>query len=125
MLSERGLCDCVLAFRSLGKNNIHFANDAFKEIQRRESCEAIGLDIKGFFDNLDHALVKGHGAMFFLWTGYPPTISIYFGLSQNFVLLKNMHYLIGWVSKGIIPIMAETEFALQKTFEMWFEAGVN
>ena len=58
VLSERGLCDCVLAFRSLGKNNIHFANDAFKEIQRRESCEAIGLDIKGFFDNLDHALVK-------------------------------------------------------------------
>lgn len=57
-LDERGVADCVLAFRSLEKNNIHFAKDAFDEIRNRGACEAIGLDIKGFFDNLDHSILK-------------------------------------------------------------------
>lgn len=50
--------DSVLAFRSLGKSNIEFAHEAFQEIASRDSCCVIGIDIKGFFDNLDHAYLK-------------------------------------------------------------------
>lgn len=59
-LLERGLDTNVIAFRSLGKSNINFANDAFEEIKKRRSCSAIALDITGFFDNLDHQILKEH-----------------------------------------------------------------
>lgn len=48
----------VLAFRSLGKSNIDFARNAFLDIAGRDSCCVIAIDIKGFFDNLDHAHLK-------------------------------------------------------------------
>ncbi|WP_417546711.1 antiviral reverse transcriptase Drt2 [Marinobacter sp.] len=48
----------VLAFRALGKSNIEYARDAFLDIAERESCCVIAIDIKGFFDNLDHAHLK-------------------------------------------------------------------
>ncbi|MFT5547860.1 MAG: RNA-directed DNA polymerase [Rheinheimera aquimaris] len=59
-LQERGLDKNVIAFRALGKSNIDFANDAFEEIKKRRSCSAIALDITGFFDNLDHQILKEH-----------------------------------------------------------------
>jgi RNA-directed DNA polymerase len=57
-LVAAGLSSCVLAFRALGKSNIDFALEAFSEISSRPSCDVIGLDIKGFFDNLDHGRLK-------------------------------------------------------------------
>ncbi|MBP2839267.1 antiviral reverse transcriptase Drt2 [Pseudomonas sp. PNP] len=48
----------ILAFRALGKSNIDFARDAFLDIAMRDSCCVIAIDIKGFFDNLDHAHLK-------------------------------------------------------------------
>lgn len=48
----------ILAFRALGKSNIDFARDAFLNIATRDSCCVIAIDIKGFFDNLDHAHLK-------------------------------------------------------------------
>ncbi|MDC7824772.1 reverse transcriptase/maturase family protein [Pseudomonas sp. BLCC-B13] len=48
----------ILAFRALGKSNIDFARDAFLDIATRDSCCVIAIDIKGFFDNLDHAHLK-------------------------------------------------------------------
>ena len=54
----RGLHENVLAFRSLGKNNIDFANDVFEIIKKKGRCSAVGLDITGFFDNLDHQVLK-------------------------------------------------------------------
>ena len=53
-----GLSDSILAFRSLGLSNIHFAARSFSDIASRHECTAIGLDITGFFDNLDHAVLK-------------------------------------------------------------------
>src|SRR5690606_14828177 len=47
-----------LAFRKLGKSNIEFAFDAFQKIKAMGNCTAIGYDISGFFDNLDHVLLK-------------------------------------------------------------------
>lgn len=57
-LEQRGLSDCVLAFRSLGKNNIDFAKAAFDEIGARGDCVAIALDVTKFFDTINHAQLK-------------------------------------------------------------------
>jgi len=57
-LLENNISECVLAFRSLGKSNIEFAFDAFNEIRSKKNCAAVALDISGFFDNLDHELLK-------------------------------------------------------------------
>jgi hypothetical protein len=48
----------ILAFRSLGKSNIHFANDAFEAINKIGPCTAIGYDVSKFFDTLDHDVLK-------------------------------------------------------------------
>lgn len=57
-LAKRDLTDCVLAFRALAKSNIHFAAEGFAEIMRRNGTYVLGLDIRGFFDNLDHKILK-------------------------------------------------------------------
>lgn len=57
-LNAGGLSQSVLAFRKLGKSNIEFAQEAFNKIRQIGACTAIGYDISGFFDNLDHELLK-------------------------------------------------------------------
>ncbi|MEP1634631.1 MAG: antiviral reverse transcriptase Drt2 [Kangiellaceae bacterium] len=57
-LNALGLTENVLAFRSLGKSNIEFANKAFEDIKARQTCSAVALDVKGFFDNLNHQVLK-------------------------------------------------------------------
>lgn len=37
---------------------MHFANEAIDEIIKRENCCAIAMDISGFFDNLNHKIIK-------------------------------------------------------------------
>lgn len=55
---QNNLNENILAFRSLGKSNIQFANDAFEIIKKTGRCSAICLDVSGFFDNLDHKILK-------------------------------------------------------------------
>lgn len=62
-LKERGIDDHVLAFRTLGKSNIDFAADAFESIREKGDCSAVAMDIKGFFDNLDHTHLKDTWAL--------------------------------------------------------------
>lgn len=61
-LKKYGLHDSILAFRKLGKNNVQFAYEAFNNVkslaERFNGCTVIGFDITGFFDNLDHELLK-------------------------------------------------------------------
>lgn len=57
-LASLSLNDSVLAFRALKKSNIDFANDAFEKIKEHGNCTAIAMDISGFFDNLDHDILK-------------------------------------------------------------------
>lgn len=57
-LRVRGLDECVLAFRRLGLSNIEFAKKAFDVIKGMGCCSAIAFDVKGFFDNIDHGLLK-------------------------------------------------------------------
>jgi RNA-directed DNA polymerase len=58
-LKEAGLDSIVTAFRQdAGKCNIHFAKEAFNWIRSHGECVALAFDIKSFFDNLDHAVLK-------------------------------------------------------------------
>jgi RNA-directed DNA polymerase len=56
-LAARGLDQVVIGYRK-GSSNIKLARDAFSEIQTRGNCVALGLDIKGFFDNISHDVLK-------------------------------------------------------------------
>lgn len=50
--------DVVLAYRSdLKKSNIQFAKEVFDQIKKRGCCSAIALDIKGYFDHIDHTIL--------------------------------------------------------------------
>ncbi|OJU27697.1 MAG: hypothetical protein BGN92_05430 [Sphingobacteriales bacterium 41-5] len=63
-LEKNTLNDVVLAYRTNlnGKCNIQFAKDTFdlvkSKILKRGNCAAIALDIKGYFDHIDHDLLK-------------------------------------------------------------------
>ncbi len=58
LIGNLPLNECVLAYRPLGKCNIDFAEDIFDEIEKRESCTALALDLTKFFDTIDHANLK-------------------------------------------------------------------
>ena len=59
LLIDMNLVGSVIAYRSIdGKNNVDFAKEAFEEMQSRSEYDCIMLDVKGFFDNLDHSLLK-------------------------------------------------------------------
>lgn len=56
---KKDFAKCVLAYRSdLGNCNIQFAKEVFNEVKKRDECTAIALDIKGYFDNIDHETLK-------------------------------------------------------------------
>ena len=63
-LADLGIGHCPIAYRRIpkkfggGKCNIDFAKDAFDEIEKQGNCVAIALDIKGYFENLDHSKIK-------------------------------------------------------------------
>ncbi|RKT25806.1 reverse transcriptase (RNA-dependent DNA polymerase) [Paraburkholderia sp. RAU2J] len=48
----------VLAFRKLSKSNIHFAKEAFAAIAKIGNADVITTDIRDFFGNLDHKILK-------------------------------------------------------------------
>ncbi len=59
------LSDSITAYRKIEtddnikfKNNMHFAKDVFSEIERRENCVALVLDIENFFPTLNHKKLK-------------------------------------------------------------------
>lgn len=57
---------CITAYRFVsqfpeskkGKSNIHFAQEVFKYIKKREECSVLCFDIESFFDNLNHKHLK-------------------------------------------------------------------
>lgn len=54
-----GIGDNVTAFREeSGQCNIDFAKESFDWIRAKGECVALAFDIQGFFDNLDHRLLK-------------------------------------------------------------------
>ncbi|NBA89084.1 hypothetical protein GVN16_25125 [Emticicia sp. CRIBPO] len=59
-ISSKNFDECVLAYRSDlgGKCNIQFSKEVFDDVKKRGNCTAIALDIKGYFDNIDHLILK-------------------------------------------------------------------
>lgn len=49
-LLKKVISESVLAFRKLpnSPNNIHFAKNVFDEIEQRQNCSVLCLDIKNF-----------------------------------------------------------------------------
>ncbi|MGG7212870.1 reverse transcriptase/maturase family protein [Clostridium nigeriense] len=57
-VKREGISESVVAYRTnLHKNNINFAKQAFDFI-KKDDCNIIVGDFKGFFDNLDHKYLK-------------------------------------------------------------------
>lgn len=59
-IADKGFEKCVLAYRSNydSKCNIQFAKEVFEEVKKRGNCVAIALDIKGYFDHINHKKLK-------------------------------------------------------------------
>ena len=59
-LEKENITSIPLAYRSNldGKCNIQFAKEVFDVIKTRKECTAIALDIKGYFDHIDHSILK-------------------------------------------------------------------
>ncbi|MDW3118588.1 MAG: antiviral reverse transcriptase Drt2 [Roseovarius pacificus] len=57
-LAEDGTSGSILAYRKGGGTNIHHAKSLFDEIVDRQDCTVIAMDISGFFDCLDHMLLR-------------------------------------------------------------------
>lgn len=63
-----GLSECITAYRRIpteidgsNKSTIHFAHEVFSEIKKRSEtghCVALKFDIKSFFNEIDHSLLK-------------------------------------------------------------------
>lgn len=59
VLTRLDIYNHVLAYRSLDKkNNTNFAKDVFDIIDKKGKCVALCFDIQGFYNNLDHKLIK-------------------------------------------------------------------
>jgi RNA-directed DNA polymerase len=58
LYAEAGLHDKVIAYRKLGKSNYHFAADALDYVRSYGPCVVKCFDVTGFFDNLDHRILK-------------------------------------------------------------------
>lgn len=71
-LTARGLNECVLAFRKLEASNIEFAARAFGTIHRLVNCSSLAFDVTGFFDHIDHAILKRSWAQLLEAPSLPP-----------------------------------------------------
>lgn len=57
-LVKDGSSGSVLAYRQGGGTNIHHAKALFDEIRDRGDCTVFAMDISGFFDCLDHLMLR-------------------------------------------------------------------
>jgi hypothetical protein len=55
---KNNLDDCVIAYRTLGQANYDFSAEAYRFAVEHAPCAILAFDVTGFFDNLDHALLK-------------------------------------------------------------------
>ena len=56
--TRSGLGKYVIAYRALGKANYHFSSEAFSYAKYNAPCTIIAYDVTGFFDNIDHSILK-------------------------------------------------------------------
>ena len=100
-LDKSQLQDSVLAFRALGKSNIDFANIAFEKIKAHSDCTAIAMDISGFFDNLDHEILKSMWCKLLQKNSLPNDhFNIYRSLTKSSVVNRDLLYTALKISKN-------------------------
>lgn len=58
LYGKSGLHDNVIAYRRLGRSNYHFSAAARDFARKNSPCAVLCFDITGFFDNLDHKILK-------------------------------------------------------------------
>lgn len=56
--ADQNLGDCALAYRKTGLGNYDFAAEAFSYVKENAPVTILAFDVTGFFDNLDHKLLK-------------------------------------------------------------------
>lgn len=56
---HKGLTEHVIGYRRLGKSNYDFAAAAAQFARDNATCVVLCFDVSGFFDTLDHGLLKG------------------------------------------------------------------
>ena len=99
-LTGLGLKDCVLAYRKGIGENITFSNNAIKEIKRRGSCVALTYDVSGFYDSLDHKLLKEQWCSVLNQTRLPKDhFNIYKSLTRYSFVDRNECYEILGIKK--------------------------
>jgi RNA-directed DNA polymerase len=57
-LTANNLSDFIIGYRKGHGTNVDMAKAAFDEINSRNSCCVVALDINWFFDNIDHKVLK-------------------------------------------------------------------
>ena len=57
-LSNSPINSAVLAYRSDVGDNVSQAKIMFDDIVKKGNCHAVGMDISGFFDNIDHGVLS-------------------------------------------------------------------
>ncbi len=94
LLNAERLSDAVTAFRpASGRCNIHFAVDVFDWIQKHRPCVAMAFDISGFFDNLDHMMLKKKLCEVLSVQSLPPDFySIFRSLTRFVMVDRNAVY---------------------------------
>jgi RNA-directed DNA polymerase len=55
---DHGLGTHVIAYRKLGRSNYDFSADAFTFASANPNCVVLCFDITGFFDHIDHWILK-------------------------------------------------------------------
>ncbi|MBA4239593.1 MAG: hypothetical protein C0448_02615 [Sphingobacteriaceae bacterium] len=90
-IDREGFNDCSLAYRSNldGKCNIQFSKEVFDEIKHRGSCSAIALDIKGYFDHIDHEILKDKWMKIIGGKLPPDQFKLYKALTEYSYVSKN------------------------------------
>jgi Reverse transcriptase (RNA-dependent DNA polymerase) len=56
--NHTGLTRNIIAYRRLGRANYDFSADAYRVARANSPCVVLCFDITGFFDHLDHAILK-------------------------------------------------------------------
>lgn len=57
---EMNIADGVVGYRQNIGTNVDMAKAAFDEIRRRKDCVVIAFDIEGFFESIDHRVLKSN-----------------------------------------------------------------
>ena len=101
LIQENNLHENILAFRSLNKSNIEFAKRAFDTITEMGECSAVALDLSGFFDNLDHQILKHQWCKVIGTEALPQDhFAIYKSITSYSKVDKNRAYEILGISKN-------------------------